>query len=287
MAVAAEASPAAPTVAEFFGLVRRWDRYLSVTDHAEKTRANYRYALLKLFADTMLDLEQIGPDEIEDYLESLASKAGTRASATRAAKSFWAFLASREGYRDVAAHLKVKSPKYGTAPALEPEELRQLVRAAFLRDKRWGWAILFAYHIGGRRTALCAIEPGDISRGIVTMRVTKGGRPYSVPLNRAAAIAARHLIAYGDATLFGCVPGTFWTWVRQAGQDAGVRAWPHLLRHTAATDLAEAEVHDSVIQAFLGHASRALLHRYTRVREPTFRRGVQALERPRATKRAG
>ena len=56
-----------------------------------------------------------------------------------------------------------------------------------------------------------------------------------------------------------------WGW-DQLRKDTGVSCRLHDLRHTFATQLAEAGVPESTMLALMGHLSRAMLERYSHIR---------------------
>jgi integrase/recombinase XerD len=264
--------------------LRRFDGYLSVIGRSDKTRAKYRYYLLRFMADTMTDLGDATEDSIVDYVAGMPRNGSGRADTLRALRSFYTWAEDRGLSSNPAKRLKVPRKRYGPAPALDPDELTRLVIAAAWRDPRRAWAILFVYGTGCRLGSACEVRPEDVRGSTVHFRVTKGDRPYSVPLGHVAKVAAQELASNAYVvrtlktdTLLGCVPGTFWMWVNRAAKDAGLRAWPHLLRHTTATRMVEEGVAFDVVAGLLGHADLSMLPRYVHTSDERKRAAVEAL----------
>ena len=65
-----------------------------------------------------------------------------------------------------------------------------------------------------------------------------------------------------------------WESVRLA---AGVSCRFHDLRHTAATKMAENDVPEATMKALMGHLSRAMLERYSHIRDEAKRDAVEGL----------
>jgi site-specific recombinase XerD len=233
--------------ADFPAVLRRFDRHLDVSGRAESTRRKYRYELVRWWTDHLfpseLDISTLGRREIEAYLADLPARGSKRGDAIRALRAFftWA-LASGEVSSNPIAHIPVPRPKLGPAPDLGEQELRRLLRAAFRREPRRGWAILLCYVTGARVGSLVHATPSDVhldEAPRLDLLRAKGDRPYSVPLERAGEIAVRHLLHTADGRLIGVGAERFRQWVHAAEQDAGLpRVWPHLLRHAASTRVA-------------------------------------------------
>jgi integrase/recombinase XerC len=141
------------------------------------------------------------------------------------------------------------------------------------------------YSTGLRVSEACALDIGDIDRGryatpLVLVRRGKGGKSREVPLGDLAdqALAAyeplrRELGASSSAALFVNATGERLTprsvqrmvsrWAIAGGIHA--RATPHVLRHSFATHLLDAEVDLRSIQELLGHASLSSTQIYTKV----------------------
>jgi integrase len=192
--------------------------------------------------------------------------------------------------RNPVAHIPVPRPKIAPAPDLSDDDLRRLLRAAFRRERRRGWAILLCYVTGARVGSLVAARPADVHLGPdarLDLLEAKGGKPYSVPLERAGVIAAGHLLrrrpppegggqsesycrgrdASGprlarSSYLIGVGAERFRQWVHAAEQEAGLgRVWPHLLRHCAATRVAR-KTDPETWRRFMNHADLSQWTRY-------------------------
>ncbi len=305
----------------FPALLRRFDQHLDVLGRADSTRRKYRYELLCWWVDYLfpseLELGDVRSGHVEDYLGSLPRNGSKRGDALRALRCFyrWAALEG-EISRDPAAHLPVPRPKIGPAPDLSDRDLRRLLRAAFRREPRRGWAILLCYVTGARVGSLVKVRPCDVHLGPdarIDLLEAKGGKPYSVPLERAGVIAARHLLRSGGGfhpglvhplhpgdigleptagfhqelvapaastkhTLLGVGAERFRQWVHAAEQEAGLgRVWPHLLRHAFLTRVAHAEgVSPEEVRKLANWADLSQWPRYVACRDEALRRGVRA-----------
>ena len=292
------AEPTVDPVPDFFAVMRRWDEWMVGRGLAEKTRGMYRYMLLDMAADLMMDPLEVTEAELFAHIASLPPRGNKAAAVARASRSFYGFTFGH-GFTPTnpAVDLAVKEHRAGRVPRLSEQDLRAILRAAFRKSPRRGWAILLAYTTGARAGSLVAVEPADVhlEAGYIEFKVAKNDKPYTVPLERKGRIAALHLLALSggravaappledpsacadcgerspyvrgmcqrcytywcrtgrqrprDAvrhnhtpapTLLGIHnPTTFREWVHEAGEAAGVHAWPHLLRHCFATRLAE------------------------------------------------
>jgi integrase/recombinase XerD len=254
----------------FPAVLRRFDRHLDVLGRAETTRRKYRYELVRWWTDYLfpgeLEVADIRPGHVEEYLGQLPRQGSKRGDAIRALRAFFAWaVVEGEVDRDPAAHIPVPRPRTGPAPDLSDDDLRRLLRAAFRREPRRGWAILLCYVTGARVGSLVKVRPCDIHLGPdprIDLLEVKGGKPYSVPLERAGVIAARHLLASANGRLVGVGAERFRQWVHAAEQEAGLgRVWPHLLRHAASTRVARSSDPETW-RRFMNHADLSQWARY-------------------------
>jgi integrase len=261
------------TMPPFAAVLRRFDAHLDVTGCSPATRRKYRYELVCWWIDWLylsdVELDELRPRHLEEYVAGLARNGSKRGDALRALRSFFAWCeAEGEVDRSPIAHIPVPRPKLMPAPDLPDDELRRLLRAAFRRERRRGWAILLAYVTGARVGSLVALRPCDVHLGAsprIDFATAKGDRPYSVPLERAGVLAARHLLAIGEVgkpRLIGVGAERFRQWVHAAEQEAGLgRVWPHLLRHAAATRVARS-TDPETWRRFMNHADLGQWTRY-------------------------
>jgi integrase len=263
-----------------------WRRFVvSARQYAPATVESYLQYLLHLQAFLLpRALETATEQDLLRFLDSLEGKGGARGMTIRASRSFFSWLLDAgERSEDPTRRIRVKKPKEGPAPYLTRGEVTRLVIAAAARDPRRGWAVVLMLHTGLRIGSAAHLKPDDIRDGVLYVRVAKGDRPYAVPLNAVAAEAAAELARIaqlrGSQTLLGAGESCIWQWVNEASKDTGVRAWPHLLRHTFATWLAEAHVHPVTIAELMNHGDLSqLLRRYVAVADPTRRAAVEKLE---------
>ncbi len=268
-----------------FELLSDWRRFAEVgRNMAPRTVHSYLMNLLRLQAFVLpRAMETATEDDLLRFLESFHAKGSARRIALQAAKSFFGWAADHGDLaEDPTRRLRVKKAKEGPAPYLSREELTRVVLSAAVREPRRAWTILLLANTGLRRESAIQLALDDVRDGVLHVRVAKKDQPYAVPLNRVAAQAVAELSALarerGYATLLGVGAGRLSQWLSEAGQDAGIRVYPHLLRHSFATRLAEAGVHPVTIAELMNHGDLSqLLRRYVAVADPVRREAVERI----------
>lgn len=276
-----------------FVLLQRWQDFLEVSGRtSESTRKQYRRYCLQFIADTLLDLRHVTEDDIVAWLAAQDPHGQTRGVVLRALKSFYGWAIDREEtgvYADPTRHLRIRPKKYGQAPHLEPEDLERLFLAAGDIDPRARWALQLAYATGCRVGSLCGVMPSDVDlkAGWIEFRVAKGDKPYGVPLGSKGKEAAAELLELLEytprtvktrrPTLVGVGEGTVWRWAKVAGERTGLKAWPHLLRHSTITQLFGAGVDARTVQEFANWEDLSLARRYAAPLDANLRAAADAL----------
>ena len=146
---------------------------------------------------------------------------------------------------------------------------------------------------GIRNTELCHLEPDDVSlkTGQVRIQEGKGGKPRVVLIGKRAkdALWRWMMIKPEDApTLFCTARGKLMSRtsmqriVSRIGERAGVRAYPHRLRHTFALQYLKLGGDAFSLQYILGHEDMSTVREYVKVAardiEDLYRSPLDALE---------
>lgn len=249
--------------AALFADVRRWCEFMEVIGRSHKTIRSYRRTLMNFVADTLEDPRSVTEAQLIGYLRDVSPQAGARGMLLRAFRSFFSFYEEA----DPSRRIPIPRAKLGPAPYLTHGEMASLIAAAACGPDggRRACAILFAYTTGGRVESLCSVRPQDIREGRVYFWVVKNDDPYSVPLSPIGQQAAQALVRLGNPTLFGVGPGQFWAWVNTAARRAGMKVWPHLLRHTFATHLRQSGTDPVMLSRLLNHRDLSQIRRYAGV----------------------
>jgi integrase/recombinase XerD len=242
----------------------------------------------------------ITKDSVRDYVRALMDTRRLHASTVRrrvaALKVFFRWL-EREELVPLSVFHKLDLPirlPHRLPRALDPQEMRRLLRAAqsaagsrpakLDHDALLMHFVIVALFTTGLRvgelTAVC-VEDVCAREAAVGVR-GKGNRERRVylPGRQAFAILARFLrsrktVATASHALLVTSDGAALTpqrvrkRLRALAADAGIsrRVTPHMLRHTAATQLLEAGVDIRFVQRLLGHASISTTQIYTQVRD--------------------
>jgi site-specific recombinase XerD len=264
-----------------FELMRRWQEYLEVSGRCNaNTRRQYRRTLVAFVADTLIELADVTEDDVISYVAGCSPRGGRRAMVLRALHSFYGWAERRQVLASPVRAIPIPREKYGKAPTLEAADRALLFKAAESVDPRARPTMELMYATGARLGSICAVRPEDLflsasGRRWVRFTVAKDDRPYEVPLGPIGEAAFDRLLELADwrpkrararlPTLIGVRPSAVWTWVNQASTASGIRAWPHLLRHTFATDLDDLD--DRTWAAMMNHRDASLRRRYAAPRD--------------------
>lgn len=176
--------------------------------------------------------------------------------------------------------LEVKPPRVPRSipRALNPDEVAAL--HAVLPDLRAEVIFALMHSLGMRRCEVVTVEVGDwdMHARTIHIRYGKGGHERMVPTTQhvdrllrryTAGMGAGPLIRNNDRTR-GVTSGYVGILMQRWMQTAGIKAAPfdgkacHSLRHTAASNLVDAEPDLRVAQQFLGHAGLSSTQVYLR-----------------------
>jgi integrase len=255
-----------------WALLDAWSDHLVSRGIADATRDQYEQYLLRALRRMRAAPETVTTRQLEGFIAGVPQKGSSRSAYVSAFRSFFRFV-HREQLRsdNPAVDLRTKPPKYPDPDYFEPEEARRIIEAATMKHPRRGWAITLLFETGARIGSVAAAAPTDIRDGRIQLRVTKGDRPYSLPLTPAAQVAVRELeamMAPDQATLVGVKKERLGQWFHAAALTAGFppgRVHAHLARHTAATLFYRRTRDVMATQRYLNHADLSQVMRYVRV----------------------
>lgn len=274
-----------------FEPLKRWAAWMDVMGLASSTKQQYRRNVVNFLADTMLDPFEVTEDDVVAFLAKIPAAGSMRGMYLRSLRSFYGWAAGRSGIPDPTARLKVPKKKYGNAPSLSPDELERFLTAVEPLDPRARPTFELAFATGARVGALARLTAEDVTAGKVTFVYDKGrggGKTRSVPIGPRAQRAIFQLLALKDYlpprvtakpdTLVGVGPDRIRAWARKGGAAAGLEVWPHLIRHTFATRLAEDPKMDlRTWVELMGHEDASLFRRYAAVSDDRLTAAVEAL----------
>jgi integrase/recombinase XerD len=273
-----------PTLADWLRTLQAWDHALAGRGIADSTRRTYRYYVLRFHADTCLSPMRVGVDDVTAYVAAQNGRGVSKGTIIKALRSYFGYLHERGDIAvNPAAELRVRKKKYLAPRALSEFELKRLEAAAFERDPRHGWAMRLMYATGARVESMSEVRPEDVDLrdSTIAFRTAKGDKPYRVPLGNVGLEAAQQLLALHEPargpTLLGVKPGTLWWWVSEAAKQSGVKASPHVLRHSFATHLRQKGADVEVVRTLLNHKSLAVTQRYFEATEDEARAAVNLL----------
>lgn len=256
-----------------------WRAWLSEAARLEQlapdTITSYTHYLTSLshWVGDDLPLSDLTPAHIETWLGSLKVQASTRRTRLAGVRGFLNWAVERQLITDNPAR-RVRSPRVRRRPP--PRAQRDdLARVLALANPRDRVILVLALQTAIRRGELAGlqVQDWDPAGQRLYIAAAKGleERWVSVPAEarRELAIYLAHLGTTAGPMWpsshrpgHGLARGTFNRIVTDAGRRAGVKLWPHLLRHTALTDAAAAGATSHQLQRQSGHRYSSTLDGY-------------------------
>ncbi len=243
-------------------------------------------------------------DDLRHFLADLRQRqpplgAKTLKNVYTALSSFWSWLGVELGVAHILkGHL---SPPRASPPAIQiptREQIERLLKACdqtreaktrgrrgFRMKRRTGLrdrcVVLIFLDTGLRAQELCSLtmQDVDLASGSILVRRGKGDKARVVYAGKATRRALWRYVAgerqgagprdplflgLGGRTLS---RGGLERVIRGLGRKAGFACWPHLLRHTFATEFLRGGGTTLALRRLLGHVSDALLARYAQLAE--------------------
>ncbi|ANF21876.1 site-specific tyrosine recombinase/integron integrase [Thermococcus piezophilus] len=256
------------------GLIEEYETYLDLEGKSPNTIRMYSYYVRRY-------LEWGGELSARSALRFLARlrKEGYSNRSlnlvVQALRSYFRF----EGYDEEAEKLKPPKVPKSLPKSLTREEVRRLLSVIPPTRKRDRLIFLLLYGAGLRVSELCNLKKSDVDfeRSLLVVRGGKGAKDRIVPISRSLLEEIRaYLRGRNDDSEYLLVeerrerkdklsPKTIWYLLRKYGERAGVRATPHMLRHSFATHMLENGVDIRAIQELLGHSNLSTTQIYTKV----------------------
>jgi len=249
-----------------------------------------------LFVPTPEQITVVDVQEYKNYLYNI--KRNKPVSVNRklsALESFCEFLVNAEHLKDnpAAKVRKIKHQKTAEVAALSNPELYRLKRMFYLEGNKRDIAIFeLMINTGLREAEVCNLKLDDVimseRKGTVIVRSGKGEKYREIPLNanvRRALQAylevrpnrGRHLFVSNKSDRLS--ESQLYRIIRKYADMAGIKAHPHMLRHTFATKLLrEGKIDLPTLQNLLGHVNINTTAVYTRATMQDLEKAVEILE---------
>ena len=260
-------------------------------------------ATLRFYAQQFKKLRPLADRRVQD-IDATDLRAVIAAVSDRSAphvyryiRRLFSFLTREELLvRNPATKLRPPRISKPLVEGLTSEEIRRCYAAAKASGPYYGLrdATLFAVLVGTglRRSETCSLRDPEVNLATGSMLVHgKGGKDRLVPVPpRLRLLMARYRIARDECKSAGrsnfffrskaggqLSPEDLYATVRRIGERAGVRLWPHRLRHTFATEYMANEGADVLsLQAIAGWSSTQMAARYAK---PSLRKLQVSMDR--------
>jgi site-specific recombinase XerD len=257
----------------------RMEQDMILRNLSPATRRNYLLYCRKFVGHYMRHPEELGGDEIREYLLHLMQVELVSYSTYRqnyaALKFLYTVTLSRPWEVSRIPFPRRRGERL--TEVIDRQKLSELFAA--IRRPKYRALLITCYAAGLRISEACALRVDDIDsqRMVIRVRYAKGSRERYTILSQGLLATLREywklerpcgFLFPGTGAAGHIRPDAVRTVFRRAREEVGLGAWctPHCLRHSFATHLLEAGTELVVIQALLGHRMIKTTTRYTHVR---------------------
>lgn len=267
-------------MADSLAVLGEWQAWLRAS-YAPKTGEFYWRVMTRFITDTATPLDQVKESDCAAWLERWPFRSSARRSYYNGLRCFFDWSVAH-GYitENPLGNIRIVAPKKKVPRALSIEEYEAVKLAAYKRSPMRGYAVELLYYSAGRITEVLELRWEDVSSEGIIFKKTKGGKERRVPWNPGLMKAVTGLRGFfgSDERVLPRTQQTVWLWVKQAGNDAGIRnVHPHLFRSTAATRMLVNGARPHAVQNFLGHESIKTTQVYWAVEEEDVKEAGQLL----------
>jgi len=213
----------------------------------------YRMAIKSY--ESWLDNREPSPDNAQEFLDFLEQKGRKPNGVCLSANALRKFFRWRDGHIISLDHA---SSQIGEPTYLSQDDFKKVTKACQTPLEK---ALIYGlYDTACRIGEFMNITKKDIDwdNGFITV-TRKGGRVAQVNISEKAMNALDEFLStrnsksgrvFMDYTYY-----DIWLTIRNIGKRAGIDLHPHMLRHTRAVHMLQAEVPLNIIQLHLGHIS--------------------------------
>lgn len=232
-------------VFEFLRFIRR--RY------SKHTHIGYERTLRRFLSYAPTDYDDICPEIIERFLQSLSLGTNSTNTAITALKSFGRYCEEFHNLPNIAAKVKYAKPKPFRQRIVSAKELQQILAVCNDGERA---VILFLANTGLRTAELKALTMECVNPdGCLLYTTGKGGKRRAVPLNQVAKANLSNAINFQKSHK------KLYNTCQKLAKKANIKPFsPHSLRHFFATELSKS-VPLCLLSKLLGHSSTAITER--------------------------
>ena len=256
----------------------RMEADLKIGGYSRTTRIEYLRQARNFAAFHMRSPEDMGADEVRQWLLHLVEARGLGPSAVNGSRAAVKFLYKVTLNRPVEVEAVPVTRRRKKIPVvLSGTEVTQLLEA--IRSLKYRTMVMTTYSAGLRISETCRLRPENIDSKRMLIHVRgKGDKERYTLLSKRLLTCLRDYWRRTRPSNGWLFPGrrkdgrvshaTVRSALQKAAKTAGItkRVTPHTLRHSFGTHMVELGVDVTVVQALLGHSSVRTTQVYTHTR---------------------